>query len=184
MIVYKGRPNNENARLAKEIRVYDCLDSLGIEYFRVDHSEAMTMDDCEKIDVALETVVCKNLVLCNRQHTNFYLLMMPGNKAFKTKELSHQINSSRLSFAEAEYLEEYLDVLPGSVSIMGLMNDKDNHVKLLIDADVLKPDYIGCHPCVNTSSLKIKTKDILEKYLKFVHHEPTIVNLTGEDVSI
>lgn len=177
MLVYEGRPKTNDGREMREIRVYDFLDSLGIEYYRVDHDEAKTMDDCELIDKSLETVLCKNLVLCNSQRTKFYLLMMPGAKPFRTKELSHQINSARLSFAPPEYLEKFLDVLPGSVSIMGLMNDKNHDINLLIDEDVLKPDFIGCHPCMNTSSLKIKTKDILEKFLPATNHTPTLVKL-------
>ena len=177
MLVYKGRPQSCEGRADRENRVYDLLDALDIEYYRVDHDEAKTMDDCEMIDKSLETVLCKNLVLCNSQKTRFYLLMMPGAKPFRTKELSHQINSSRLSFAPPEYLEKYLDVLPGSVSIMGLMNDKENNITLLIDEDVIKPEFIGCHPCMNTSSLKIKTDDVLNKFLKSTGHTPTFVKL-------
>ena len=180
MLVNKGRPKNTEGREAKEIRTYDFLDSLGIEYYRVDHERADTMEQCEAIDVALQTVVCKNLFLCNRQHTAFYLLMMPGDKPFKTKELSAQINTSRLSFAEPEYLLKFLDIIPGSVSIMGLINDKDCEVQLLIDRDVIKPDHIGCHPCVNTSSLKIRTEDVLNKYLPATRHSPIFVELKGE----
>ena len=180
MLVNKGRPKNCEGREAKEIRTYDFLDSLGIEYYRVDHEHLDTMEQCEAVDVALETVLCKNLFLCNRQHTAFYLLMMPGAKPFRTKELSAQINTSRLSFAEPEYLLKYLDIIPGSVSIMGLINDKDCDVQLLIDKDVIKPDHIGCHPCVNTSSLKLRTEDVLEKYLPAVKHTPIFVELKGE----
>ena len=138
------------------------------------------MEDCLEIDKVLDTLICKNLFLCNRQKTKYYLLMMPGEKPFKTKELSAQINSARLSFASAEAMEEYLDIQPGSVSIMGLMNDTENHVQLLVDEDVLKGEYLGCHPCVNTSSLKLKTKDIFDIFLKAVHHDPIIVKLTGK----
>ncbi|MBQ8738459.1 MAG: prolyl-tRNA synthetase associated domain-containing protein [Clostridia bacterium] len=177
MLVLKGRPKDTSGRQDREIRVYDHLDSLGIEYYRVDHSEAKTMDDCEAIDVALETVMCKNLVLCNRQHTQFYLLMMPANKPFKTKDVSHMINSARLSFAEPEYLEKFLDVLPGSVSIMGLINDTDNNIQLLVDREVMGPDFVGCHPCANTTSLKIPTADVFGKYLESVHHTPIILDI-------
>ena len=139
------------------------------------------MEVCEEIDKTLEATICKNLFLCNRQKTDFYLLMIPGDKTFKTKELSHQIGSARLSFASPEDMEKYLDITPGSVSVMGLMNDPEGHVKLLIDSDVLKDESFGCHPCINTSSLKIKTSDILEKFLPAVHHEPTIVDLPWEE---
>ena len=180
MELYKGRPEDINGREEREVRVYDLLDSLGIEYFRTDHEHADTMEACNRIDAVLDVVICKNLFLCNRQKTDFYLLMMPGDKPFKTKELSSQINSARLSFASPEAMLEYLDIKPGAVSIMGLMNDKENHVKLLVDEDVLKDEYVGCHPCVNTSSLKLKTEDVFGKYLKAVNHTATTVVLKGE----
>lgn len=176
-----GRPKTNEGRLPKEIRVYDLLDSLNIEYYRIDHSPANHFEDCEEIEKALDNVLCKNLFLCNRQHTKFYMLMMPADKVFKTKELSSQIGSSRLSFAESEYMERFLDVTPGSVSIMGLMNDKENNVQLLVDEDVLKPQYVGCHPCINTSSIRLKTKDMFEKYLPYVNHNYIVVRLTGEN---
>ena len=180
MELIKGRPADETGRLEKEIRVYDLLDKLGMEYYRTDHEPATTMEVCNDIDKILDTLICKNLFLCNRQKTNFYMLMMPGDKPFKTKELSSQINSARLSFADPEYMQEYLDIKPGAVSVMGLMNDKENHVRLLVDEDVLKGENVGCHPCVNTSSLKIKTKDVFDTFLKSVGHDMIVVHLTGE----
>ncbi len=181
MELISGRPSDTAGRLEKEIRTYDYLDKLGIEYERVDHKAAETMEACKEVDKFLGVEMCKNLMLCNRQKTNFYLLLMPGDKKFKTKELSSQINSARLSFADAEDMEKYLDIIPGSLSVMGLMNDHNHDVKLLIDADTLNAEYIGCHPCVNTSSLKIKMKDILEKYLPATGHDFTEVCLVGED---
>ena len=179
--LYKGRPENVEGRLQRETRTYDFLDSLGIEYFRTDHEPANNMEACNKIDDVLGVIICKNLFLCNRQKTNFYLLMMPGDKKFKTKELSAQIGSARLSFAEPEDMLKFLDIEPGAVSIMGLMNDMEKAVQLLIDEDVLKGEFIGCHPCVCTSSLKIKTSDIIEKYLPAVGHDYKTVHLVGED---
>ena len=177
MELVNGRPTDTQGRLDKEIRVYDFLDSLGVSYQRIDHEAAMTMEACEEIDRTLEATICKNLLLCNRQETRFYLLMLPGDKVFKTKDLSAQIGSSRLSFAKAEYMEKYLDITPGSLSVLGLMNDKDKMVRLLIDEDVLTGEYIGCHPCINTSSLRLKTKDLVEKIIPAMEHEPTIVKL-------
>ena len=177
MELVNGRPTDTQGRLDKEIRVYDFLDSLGVSYQRIDHEAAMTMEACEEIDRTLEATICKNLLLCNRQETQFYLLMLPGDKVFKTKDLSAQIGSSRLSFAKAEYMEQYLDITPGSLSVLGLMNDKDKMVRLLIDEDVLTGEYIGCHPCINTSSLKFTTKDFIEKIIPALEHEPIIVNL-------
>lgn len=180
MQLYKGSPDDIGGRPDKEIRVYNLLDSLGIEYIRTDHAPADTMEACNEIDKVLDILICKNLFLCNRQKTAFYLLMMPGDKVFKTKELSSQINSARLSFASPEDMERYLDIQPGSVSVMGLMNDTENNVRLLVDEDVLKGEYVGCHPCINTSSIKLKTKDVFETFIKAVHHDMTVVHLTGE----
>ena len=177
MELVKGRPENVDGRLDKEVRVYDLLDSLKIEYERVDHEEANTMEACNEVDRVLNTIICKNLFLCNRQETQFYLLMMPGDKPFKTKDISAQIDSARLSFGKAEFMEEYLEIKPGAVSVMGLMNDTEKKVQLLIDRPVIESEYIGCHPCVSTSSLKLRTKDVLEKFLPAVKHEALIVDL-------
>ena len=181
MELFDGRPKSIEGRLPREIRTYDFLDELGIEYKRTDHERADNMEACNEIDAVLGVLICKNLFLCNRQKTNFYLLMMPGDKKFKTKELSSQINSARLSFADAEDMLRYLDIEPGAVSIMGLMNDHGNTVRLLIDEDVLKDEYVGCHPCVCTSSLKIRTQDILERFLPATGHEMKVVHLVGEE---
>lgn len=177
MMLESGRPQNTDGRLDKEIRTYDLLDSLGVSYQRIDHPAAMTMEECEDIDCILDATICKNLFLCNRQETAFYLLMIPGDKTFKTKDISAQIGSARLSFGKPEFMEQFLDITPGSVSVMGLMNDKEKRVQLLIDEDVLKGEYIGCHPCINTSSLRIKTKDMAEKIIPAMKHEPIIVKL-------
>ena len=175
MVLVEGRPVDCTGRLAKEVRVYDLLDSLGVRYQRIDHEPAMTMEACAEIDRVLDATICKNLLLCNRQCTNFYLLMLPGEKSFKTSVFSKQIGSSRLSFADPKYMEEFLDITPGSVSVMGLMNDKDHHVELMMDEDILKGEYIGFHPCINTSSLRLKTADLMEKVIPAMGHEPKIV---------
>jgi len=177
----KGRPETDEGRLAKEIRTYDMLDSLGIEFGRIDHEPLMTMEACAQVDKIIDAFICKNLLLCNRQKTAFYMLMMPGDKKFKTKELSNQIGSARLSFASGEDMEELLDITPGSLSVMGLMNDKENKVTLLIDEDVLSGEYFGCHPCINTSSIRFKMDDLINVFLPKVHHAFTVVKLVGED---
>ncbi len=179
MQLVDGRPENTDGRLEKEIRVYDFLDSLGVRYKRIDHEAAMTMEACEEIDRTLGegAAICKNLFLCNRQVTEFYLLLIPGEKPFKTKYLSAQIGSSRLSFGKPEYMEKFLDITPGSVSVLGLMNDQEKKVRLLIDEDVLTKPYFACHPCINTSSLRFDMKDLTEKIIPAMGHEPTIVNL-------
>lgn len=177
MELQKGRPADTTGRLEKEIRTYDLLDRLGIDYERVDHAPAMTMEVCQAIDEVLNAVICKNLFLCNRQETAFYLLMIPDTKIFHTKDLSAQIGSARLSFAKPEYMEEFLDITPGSVSVMGLMNDMEHRVKLLIDEDVLNSEYVGCHPCINTSSIRFRTVDLVEKILPAMEHDYIKVKL-------
>lgn len=172
-----GRPADADDRLAKERRCYDLLDSLGVSYQRIDHERADTMEACAAVDAALGAAICKNLFLCNRQQTVFYLLMMPADKPFKTKDLSAQIGSSRLSFATAAHMEELLDITPGSVSVLGLMNDKETKVNLLVDEELLSSDTIGCHPCVNTASLKLKTADLFGVVLPAMHHGMTVVSL-------
>lgn len=182
-ILEKGSPADYSGRLPKEQRCYELLDGLGLEYWRCDHPDANadTMEACLEIDGILEATVCKNLFLTNRQHTDFYLVMMPGDKVFKTKEITSQLGCARLSFASPEEMEKYLDITPGSVSILGLMNDKDNKVRLVVDEDVLKGEFVGCHPCINTSSLKIYTEDMFGKLLKAMNHDITVVKLVGEE---
>ncbi len=173
--VYRGRP--ADTRIPKEERCYELLDRLGVEYARVDHEHADTIEACHEIEKLLGCEICKNLFLTNRQMTEVWLLLMPGEKPFKTKLLSKQIGSARLSFASAEQMLQYLDITPGSVSVLGLMNDKENKVRLLIDRDLLTQESIGMHPCINTSSLRIKTADLMEKLLPAMAHEPTVVDL-------
>lgn len=173
-----GRPANTEGRLQKEIRSYDFLDSLGIQYYRIDHEPAMKMEACAEIDKELGATICKNLFLCNRGKTSFYLLMMRADKHFATREVSDQVGSSRLCFGDPEDLERMLDLTPGSVSVLGLINDKENKVKLLVDKDILDGEYFGCHPCINTTSLRIKTKDLTEKIFPAMGHMPKLVSLS------
>lgn len=177
MELLKGRPLDEEKRLSKEIKCYDFLEKIGIDYFRVDHESADDMETCHEIEKVLGCPICKNLFLCNRQESEFYLLMMPGDKPFKTKVLSKQIGSARLSFASAEKMQELLGVTPGSVSVLGLMNDSEKKVNLLVDADILKEEYTGIHPCINTSTLKIKTEDIFSFLQNELNRSKTVVKL-------
>ena len=173
--LFTGRP--AGTRSPREERCYDLLDSLGVEYYRVDHEHADTIQDCELVENLLGAKICKNLFLTNRQQTDFYLLIMPGEKPFKTKLLSKQINTARLSFGTPEQMERYLDTLPGSASVLGLMNDRENRVQLLVDRDLLNEETFGCHPCQNTSSLRFRTAELFERILPAMHHEPTFVEL-------
>ena len=180
LTLMNGRPETGGGRLDKEMKCYDLLDSLGIAYQRLDHEPAMTMEVCAQIDKSLNAVICKNLFLCNRQETAFYLLMIPGDKPFKTKYLSAQLGVSRLSFAKEEYMERFLDNTPGSATVLGLMNDRDKRVQLVIDKAVLEHEYIGCHPNINTSSIRFKVDDLLNKVIPALGHEPRIVDLPVE----
>ena len=176
--VYTGRPTHEEN--PEKRAIYDKLDQLGISYIRVEHDHADTMEDCLLIEAQLKARICKNLFLCNRQQTDFYLLMLPDDKVFKTKFLSAALGVSRLSFADEKYMLEFLDITPGSVSVMGLMNDKGGKVKLVIDNEVIKGEYIGCHPCINTSSIRFKTSDFIEKIIPALNHEPVFIDLMTE----
>lgn len=178
MELVEGRPQDK--RIDKEERVYDLLDQLNIDYQRIDHEEANTMEVCLEIEKTLKSTICKNLFLVNSNKSQYYLLMLKGNKKFKTKVISKQINSSRLSFGSDEKMLEYLDITPGSVSLLGLMNDYDFKVQLLMDKDLLQDEYLGCHPCINTSSLRIKIKDVFEKIIPSLHHEPIFVEVYNE----
>ena len=180
----QGRPADTSGRLEKEIRVYDFLDKLGVIYERVDHEALMTMEACEEADRVLEATICKNLFLCTANKKEFYLLMIVGDKRFVTKDVSKKLSTSRLSFANESYMEEYLDITPGSVSVLGLMNDTENHVQLLMDKDLVQDEYVGCHPCINTSSLRLKMDDLLHVLLPATHHEPIFVTVEDEESRI
>ena len=177
MEIYNSRPENETGRLEKEIRSYDFLDGIGVKYTRVDHEAAETMELCREIDAVLGAAICKNLLLANRQNTMFYLLLTPGDKRFKTKDLSAALGVSRLSFADGRFMEEFLDITPGSLSALGLYNDLDRVVNVVIDDELKDSESIGMHPCINTSSLRISTKDLLEKILPATKHTYRFVTL-------
>ena len=186
MELFRGSPADLKGRSEREARAYRFLDDLGIDFVRTDHPDtpATTMEVCAEVDAVLDVKICKNLFLCNRQKTNYYLLIMPGDKPFKTKELSKQMGISRLSFADEEAMETFLDVHPGSVSVLGLMNDRDRRVQLVIDEDVLKDDRFGCHPCENTSSIRFSTADLTEKILPALGVTPVTVCLQGWELSL
>ena len=174
--LYHGRPVS-GQRLDKELRCYDLLDRLGLAYDRADHDAADTIEACAAVEQVLGAGICKNLFLTNRQQTAFYLLLMPGHKPFRTKDLSHQIGSARLSFADPADMEKYLDITPGSVSVLGLMNDTENAVQLVLDKPIAESTRIGCHPCINTSTLKLRMADAIDVLIPALAHAPTYVDL-------
>lgn len=173
--LYTGRP--EDKRIAVEEACYELLEALGVEFRRADHEHAPSIEACHEVEKVLGALICKNLLLTNRQQTEVYLLMMPGEKPFKTKLLAKQIGSTRLSFATEEQMERLLGVSPGSVSVLALMNDRTQEVKLVIDEDLLKDEFIGVHPCINSSTLKLKTSDVTEKIIPATKHGFVTVKL-------
>lgn len=178
--LYSTKPTDGN-RLDKEMATYELLEKLDIPYTRIDHPAAASVEDCPEVEAVLGVEIFKNLFLRNGSKSEFYLLVMPGCKKFVTKDVSKQIGTSRLSFGEADFMEKYLNVTPGSVSIMGLVYDKEHKIHLLMDKEIVESEYFGCHPCINTSSLKVKTSDILEKFLPYTGHKPHIINMcSGE----
>ena len=177
--VYSGRPEKGSRSTAQE-RCYDILEKLNIAFTRVDHDAAMSMDDLDAAGKLLGCPVAKNLFLTNRQQTDFYLLIMPGNKPFKTKYLSSQLGCSRLSFAPEEHLEAILGVKSGSASILALMNDSGKKVKLVFDKELLIAPIFACHPCMNTTSLAFSTEDMLKKLLPALGRDYRAVELPWE----
>ena len=175
MEVYTGAPAERRSEV--ENRVYECLARLDIPFTRVDHEAAFTMEDCAAISETLDVSICKNLLLTPRNRSAFYLLCLPADKPFSTKDFSKLIGSSRLSFATEEDLIGLLGCHAGSASILGLMNDTEHRVTLAIDRTVAEDEWFGCHPCENTSSLRLKTCDVLEKFLPATGHEAVIVDL-------
>ena len=182
MEVYNGAP--AESRSDVEDRVYDCLTRLAIPFTRVDHAPAFTMEDCAAISDALNVHICKNLLLTPRNRSAFYLLCLPAEKPFSTKDFSKRMGSSRLSFATEEDLVALLGCHAGSASVLGLMNDQENHVQLLMDKDLVQDEYVGCHPCINTSSLRLKMDDLLHVLLPAMHHEPIFVTVEDEESQI
>ena len=174
-IFHNARPEGELP--SQESAAFDLLDTLGIDYDRVSHDAAFNMELCADVSAVLGVSVCKNLFLCNRQKTSFYLLCMPPDKPFHTKDLSAQINSSRLSFAPEDSLWELLHCHPGSATVLGLANDAEHRVQLLLERTVYEAPYISCHPCVCTSTLKLKTSDVLTRLLPHTGHTPIVVDL-------
>ena len=172
--VYTAAPSEE--RCAVEMETFALLDRLGIPYTWVAHDMANTIEDCAAVDAALGISICKNLFLCNRQKTEFYLLAMPGDKLFQTKELSRQLGTARLSFAPPERMEELLGCAPGSASVLGIAYDKSHQVHLLMDREVYESEWFGCHPCKSDATLRIQTRDLLNIFFPYTGHPVTVVD--------
>ena len=173
--LYHGRPFEKRGEI--EEKCYALLDGLGVSYDRADHEHGDTIEALHGVEGVLGCEICKNLLLTNRQMTEIYLLLMPGEKPFKTRILSRQIGTARLSFATPEQMHSTLGVTPGSVSVLGLMNDREGKVHLLIDRDLLSQAYIGMHPCINTSTLKLRSEDLFQTVLPALGAVPRFVDL-------
>lgn len=180
MTIETGRPADCSGRPEKECAVYDLLERLDIPFTRADHPAAFTMEECEAVSQALHTPICKNLFLCNRQKTAFYLLLLPASKPFRTKEITAQLGCARLSFAGEDQLASLLHLTPGSATIFGLQYDTENRVQLVVDRDLLDEAYFGCHPCINTSTIRMRTSDVFDRLTHALHHDYTLVTLKGE----
>lgn len=161
----------------REKRTYEFLDKLGIKYERYEHEPVMTIEEAAELDKKMGLEICKNLFLSTRHITEFYLLLMQGSKKFNTGKVSKQIGVPRMTFADDVHMLEYLDIRPGSVSPLGLINDKGNNVGLLIDEDVLNMEKIAVHPCVNTATLVIETSDLVQNILPACGHAYTKVSV-------
>ena len=177
--LFKGRPA-EMPCTEMENRVYDFLDSLNIDYETLKHPAAFTIEECHKIRDIVNVPVFKNLFLTNKQQTQFYLLLMPGEKVFKTKYLSAQIGAARLSFADENHMMKYLGVTPGSVTPMGLINDTNKEIRFLIDEDVKNYPAFACHPCINSASVVMTLKDLTETVIPASGHGIQWVTLPWE----
>lgn len=161
----------------KEMPVLSFLDKIGIKYERIEHTAAATMHDCAVVDEGIGAMHCKNLFLTNRQQTEFFLVLLGANKKFRTASVSKQLGVARLSFASAELLERILGLTQGSVTVTGLLNDTSHIVQVAIDEDLLKEDKVLIHPNVNTSSLIVKSSDIV-RLLNELGYQSNIIEAT------
>ena len=175
--IYNSSP--EKCETKKEQDSYILLENCQTDYVRASHDAAATIELCEEVEKIIGAKICKNLLLCNRQCTEFYMLLLPGSLNFKTKYLSSQIGSSRLSFASGEQMEALLNVSPGSLTVLSLMYDKEKKVKLLIEKSLFSEEYFACHPCVNTATVRFKTEDLLKKVLPALGREYKTVDLVN-----
>ena len=157
--------------------VYARLDAMGVAYASMEHAPAHTIEDCLENDKKLGGVTAKNYFLTTKNQKNFYLCLVRPEARFRTSDISKQVNSSRLSFGTDEQMQRLLRVHPGSVSPMGLMFDAENQVHLLVDSGLREVEKIAFHPCDNTQTLVMDSKDFFDVYLPSVHHTPVFVEI-------
>lgn len=162
-------------RCALETKVYETLSKLSIPFELVDNDSVESMEECIEISEKLGAEIRKTIFLCNRKKTSFYMVILPANKSFNTKEHCKKMDVSRLSFASGDLMMQHLDVAPGTATIMSLINDPDEKVELFIDKEIANSEFFACNPGANTTHLKIKTKDLLNKLLPKIDHPATII---------
>ncbi len=179
----KGRPAGREGRPEKELRSYDFLDALGISYEQMDREPEAPPERQREAQRALDAMICKNILLCDKKKTRFYLLVLPMDKHFVTGDVTGQLGVSHLSFADRPHMEALLDVTPGSVSVLALRNDRENRVLLVIDRAVLNREYFACHPCINTSSVRFAMADFLNAVLPALNHPPVFIDLPDRAAS-
>lgn len=156
---------------------YESLEKLHISFERVDTDEAISMEDCIEINQKLDMKMVKTLFLCNRQKTELYLFVTTADKPFKSKDFSNSLGISRLSFAPEELMENILGVKIGAATIFGVLMDKDNLVQVVFDKDVLLEEWYGCSDGTTTGYMKVKTNQIVDNFLSYIKHIPTVIQI-------
>ena len=157
--------------------VYETFEKLNIPFERVDTDEAVTMDDCVAINDKLDMKMVKTLFLCNRQQTDFYLFVTRGDKPFRSKDFSHALDIARVSFAPAELLLDMLQTPVGATTVLSMLVDTENRVKVVLDSEVVREEWYGCSDGTTTGYLKIRTTDIVHRFLDYTNHKPMIVSI-------
>jgi Ala-tRNA(Pro) deacylase len=164
----KGRNDTED-------KVYELLKKLNISYERVENDVVETMEECKEIDIALGTEIRKSIFLSNAKKTSFFLVVLPADKQLDTAALAKKIGVGKLTFASEDAMVKHLGTHPGSATIMGLINDVDEYVQLIMDKAVAEAEWFGCNPGINTAHLKVRTTDILKKFLPQIYHQAKII---------
>ena len=147
-------------------KVYETFAELGIEFGRVDTDPGITMEDCQHIDAKIGVRIVKTIFVCNRQQTEFYLYVTTDDKPFVTREFCGTLGIPRVSFASAEKLWELTGVLPGATTILSAVLPQAAGIHLVMDRSVAESEWYACTDGTATCFVKIRTADLLEKYLK------------------
>src|SRR3989344_166488 len=144
-----------------------------IEYIVHEHQAVFTVEESKKIKTKIQGGICKNLFLKERKERKYYLVVLPGEKRLNIKELRDKIQAKDLTFASSEELKEILNLTPGSVSILGLINDKEHEAELIIDKEINEAKKLNFHPNINTESIELN-KENFHKLLKTFNNKISI----------